>query len=138
MVTVENKVGRLIEVRQSGRVTIEELQGSFPLFQQILASKPGCFVMATDWRGMKLLDSETSEFLLSIMRAENDRIQRQVIVIDPSAVMGLQIRRLFKDAGGETRAVFDGHREAASWMEPSLTALEWDSYARFMNPATAA
>ena len=80
MVTVENRIGRLIEVRQTGKVTIEELQESFPAFQRILSSSPQRFVMATDWRGMRVLDAKTSEALLGIMRAKNDRIERQITV----------------------------------------------------------
>ena len=137
MVTVENNVGRLIEVRQSGRVTIPELEAGFPEFQRIL-SKPGRFVMATDWRGMKLLDSETSEFLLSIMRSENDRIERHVLMMDPSAVMGLQIRRLFRAAGGETRAVFESHHHAEKWLSPALTEAERSRFSRFTAMISAA
>lgn len=138
MVTVENRVGRLIEVRQTGRVTVQELEASLPLFQRILASSPERFVMATDWRGMRVLDAQTSEVLLGIMRAKNDRIERQMLVMDPSAVMGLQVRRLFKDAGGETRAVFESAELARSWLETSLTPLEAASLRRFLTAGIAA
>lgn len=138
MVTVENRVGRLIEVRQTSRVTVSELQASFPAFQQILGSKVDRFVMATDWRGMRILDSATSEFLLSIMRAKNSRIERQVLIMDPSAVMGLQVRRLFADAGGETRAVFESADAARAWLEPALTPLENQALVRFTSAGLAA
>ena len=138
MVTVENRIGRLIEVRQTGKVTIEELQESFPVFQRILSSSPQRYVMATDWRGMRVLDAKTSEALLGIMRSKNDRIERQMLVMDPSAVMGLQVRRLFKDAGGETRAVSESADLARGWLEPALTPLEVASLKRFLTAGIAA
>ena len=138
MVTVENREDRLIEVRQTGRVTVEELQASFPVFQRILSSKRERFVMATDWRGMRVLDSKTSEFLLGIMRDKNDRIERQVLVMDPSAVMGLQVHRLFKDAGGESRAVFESPDQARAWLDGVLTPLEMGSLRRFLTAGMAA
>ena len=138
MVTLENRIGRLIEVRQTGKVTIEELQESFPVFQRILSSSPQRYVMATDWRGMRVLDAKTSEALLGIMRSKNDRIERQMLVMDPSAVMGLQVRRLFKDAGGETRAVFESADLARGWLEPALTPLEVASLKRFLTAGIAA
>ena len=138
MVTVENRIGRLIEGRQTGKVTIEELQESFPVFQRILSSSPQRYVMATDWRGMRVLDAKTSEALLGIMRSKNDRIERQMLVMDPSAVMGLQVRRLFKDAGGETRAVFESADLARGWLEPALTPLEVASLKRFLTAGIAA
>lgn len=94
--------------------------------------------MATDWRGMKLLDGETSEFLLGMMRQENNRIERQVLIIDPSAVMGLQIRRLFRSAGGETKAVFESAYAAKQWLDPALDDNERDALYRFVHTASAA
>ena len=138
MVTVENRIGRLIEVRQTGKVTVEELQESFPIFQRILSSSAERFVMATDWRGMRVLDAKTSEALLGIMRAKNDRIERQMLLMDPSAVMGLQVRRLFKDAGGESRAVFESADLARRWLEPALSPLEVASLKRFLTMGVAA
>ncbi len=138
MVTVENRVGRLIEVRQTGKVTVEELQETFPIFQRILSSSTERFVMATDWRGMRVLDAKTSEALLGIMRAKNDRIERQMLVMDPSAVMGLQVRRLFQDAGGESRAVFESTDLARRWLEPMLNPLEVASLKRFLTMGVAA
>jgi hypothetical protein len=138
MVTVENRVGRLIEVRQTGKVTVEELQESFPIFQRILSSSAERFVMATDWRGMRVLDAKTSEALLGIMRAKNDRIEQQMLLMDPSAVMGLQVRRLFKDAGGESRAVFESADLARRWLEPVLNPLEVASLKRFLTMGVAA
>jgi hypothetical protein len=34
MVMVENRIGRLIEIRQTGRVTLDELRASFPDFSK--------------------------------------------------------------------------------------------------------
>ena len=36
MVTVENRIGRLIEVRQTGKVTIEELQDATRSLQALI------------------------------------------------------------------------------------------------------
>jgi len=139
MVTVENRTGRLIEVRQTARVTIEELQSSFPRFQQILSDKPSeRFTMITDWRGMRILDAQTSQFLLGIMRAENDRIERHALIMSPSAVLGLQVRRLFSEAGGQTRMVFDSAAQAAEWLGPHLTVPEKQALRRFTSAGVAA
>jgi len=138
MVTVENNVGRLIEVRQTRKVTTEELQSSFPKFQQILGRSAQKFVMATDWRGMRVLDDQTSEMLLSIMRDENTRIEKQALIISPSAILGLQVRRLFAQAGGDDRMVFESPSAAVRWLAPSLSAAELQSLQAFINANVAA
>jgi hypothetical protein len=78
--------------------------------------------MSTDWRETWVLDAETSEALLGIMRSKNDRIERQVLLTDPSAVIGLQVARPFQEGGGEARAIFDSVHTLRDWMEPALTA----------------
>lgn len=138
MVTVENNAGRLIEVRQTGKVTVGELQASFPTFQQILATSPQRFIMATDWRGMRVLDDQTSELLLNIMREENSRIEKQVLIISPSAILGLQVRRLFAEAGGESRMVFESPSAAVRWLAPSLKPHELHALQNFINANVAA
>jgi hypothetical protein len=132
MITIENNRGRLIELRQTGRITIDEIQRSLPEFQAILDSKSLPFVLATDWRGMHLLDGQTSEFLLDIMKAETDRIERHVVIAEESALMGMQIRRLFKTGGGRTRAVYNSVAEAEQWIRPALTDVEFARFQRFM------
>lgn len=138
MVTVENNAGRLIEVRQTGKVTTDELNSSFPKFQQILGKSSQKFVMATDWRGMRVLDDQTSEMLLGIMRGENSRIEKQALIISPSAILGLQVRRLFAEAGGDSRMVFESPSAAVRWLAPSLSPAELQSLQAFINANLAA
>lgn len=131
MVTVDNKVGRLVEIRQTGKVTIEELQASFPRFQEILAKIGGPLVFATDWRGMRLLGSNTSTFLTDIMRSD-EGVEAQVVLTDKSALMGLQIRRLFQAGGGQRRAVYDDVGRAESFLKPFLTPAELAAFRSFL------
>lgn len=123
VVTVEHHVGRLVGIRQTGKVTVAELQSSFPEFQTIAKRVNGRMVLATDWRGMRLLDRETTEFLLQIMRSD-EGVEAQVVLIDESALMGLQIRRLFRDGGGEHRAVFEDPALAERFLMPYLDPME--------------
>lgn len=136
MVTVENNAGRLIEVRQTGKVTMEEIQASFPNFARILGSSPEPFIMVTDWRGMRVLDAQTSEFLLGIMRDKNDRISKQALLMSPNAVLGLQVRRLFSEAGGQSRDVFESSLGVTGWLASELTLPESRALKRFLDAGT--
>lgn len=131
MITIENKVGRLVELRQTGKITIPNIQASFPQFQEILTKIGGPAVFATDWRGMRLMDRETSEFLLDIMK--NDQgVEAQVVITDPSALMGLQVRRLIQAGGGKHRSVFDDIARAERFLKPYLTPAEIAAFRSFI------
>lgn len=132
MITIDNKVGRLVELRQTGKVTIEEIQASFPRFEEILAKIGGPAVFATDWRGMRLMDRTTSDFLLDIMRSD-EGVAAQVIITDESALMGLQIRRLFRECGGgQHRTVYDNVARAEQFLRPHLTPAELGAFRSFV------
>lgn len=133
MITVANSVGRLVTIRQTGTVTMAELQASAPKFQAILQAARGRVVLGTDWRGMRILPVEVANVLLEIMRAEDARVERQVVVTDPSAVIGLQIGRLFREgAGMQSRAVFQDAAAAQKWLEPVLTTPERVQFRKFL------
>lgn len=131
MITIDNKVGRLIEIRQTGRITIPDVHASFPRFQEIMATQSGPVVLATDWRGMKLMDRETSDFLLEIMKSD-EGVHAQVVITDASALMGLQIRRLFQAGGGKHRAVHDDLERAERFLKGHLTPAELAAFRTFI------
>ena len=132
MITVENNVGRLIELRQTKHIDMQQLQDSFPFFQKILESRADKFVMGTDWRGMNLLSSDVSNVLVEIMRSENARIERQAVIIDPKSIVGLQIKRMFEQGGGQSRMVFESPVEASRWLSELLTPEESQQLKRFL------
>ena len=131
VITIDNKVGRLVELRQTGKVTIADLHASFPRFQEIMAKHSGPVVLATDWRGMRLLDRETSDFLLDIMKSD-EGVHAQVVITDESALMGLQIRRLFQAGGGKHRAVYDDLERAERFLKGHVTAAELAAFRSFI------
>jgi hypothetical protein len=133
MITVENSVGRLVTIRQTGSVTMAELQASAPRFQAILDAAKGKVVLGTDWRGMRTLAPEVANVLLAIMRAEDARVERQVVVTDPSAVIGMQIGRLFREgAGTQSRAVYQDPLAAQKWLGEVLSVPERVQFRKFL------
>ncbi len=131
MITIDNNVGRLVEIRQTGKVTVAEIQASFGRFQKVMATIDGPVVFATDWRGMRLLDRETADLLMEIMK-NDEGVEAQVVLTDKSALMGLQIRRLFQSGGGKRRAVYDDAHHAELFLKPHLSAAELEAFRKFV------
>ncbi|UJR84767.1 hypothetical protein [Sandaracinus amylolyticus] len=132
MITVENNVGRLIEVRQTGRITMEDIRQSGPIFGRILAGIRGKVVMCTDWRGMRVLAPDVASSLRAIIRADNDRVERQAVLLDPSAIIGIQLERLLREGGNMDRAAFESVGTMEQWLAPSLTPAEQAQARKFL------
>lgn len=135
MVTVENNVGRLVEIRQTGRVTIEELQESGQAFGRILATLKGRAILCTDWRGMHILPQPVTEVLLNIMRNENARVERQGVLLDPSAIIGMQLDRLLRTSGNSQTKAFRDADQMQTWLGQVLTLAERTQMRKFLAAA---
>jgi hypothetical protein len=126
MITVENNAGRLVEITQTGKITLNELKMAFQPFQRILDRHKGNqVVLCTDWRGMEALSPDVSELLLEIMKSDNERVERQAVIHDPSAILGMGLNRLFRESGGNSRQAFDNVEGASAWLNTvALTVAE--------------
>jgi len=131
VITIENKVGRLVELRQTGKITIADIHASFPRFKEIMTKVGGPAVFATDWRGMRLMDRDTSDFLLDIMKSD-EGVEAQVIITDASALMALQVKRMIQAGGGKHRMVYDDVERAERYLKPYLTPAEFAAFRSFL------
>lgn len=132
MVVVENNVGRLIEIRQTGRINAEDLQETGPLFGKILGALEGKAVLCTDWRGMQVLPQPVAEILLNIIRSDNARVERQGVLLDPSAIIGMQLDRLLRNAGKMDTRAFRDSNKMQTWLGELLSIPERTQMRKFL------
>lgn len=72
-----------------------------------------------------MVSPDVSEFLLDIMKSDNARVERQVVIHDPSAILGMGLSRLFRESGGNSRQAFDNVERAIAWLNTvALTVAE--------------
>src|SRR5262245_51997602 len=113
---------------------MQELQSSAERFGHVLGSISGTAVMCTDWRGMRVLAPEVADILLGIMKSDNHRVARQAWLIDPKAIIGLQLERLFRDGGGLDRRTFTESVSMTQWLGEVLNTRERQRVTEFLNP----
>ncbi len=124
---VGNQVGRLIEVRVVPPVTMDEATTFMMDIVRLISAHQGKIVACTDLRaGTRTIDPDSIDFIASIIRSENPRLERNALVVSSLApTFTLQMERMVKATGaGAARRVFKTRGEAEAWLGEVLSDAE--------------
>ena len=132
MLTVENPVGRLLELRVSSPFSLEEMGPFQTKLMRLVSSAPGNSVACTDLRGARVMPDEVAARFVTIMKADNPRMERSGFLVSESALFSLQIERMLREAGNPMRRTFRESHEMVAWLSELLTAAESASARDFL------
>ncbi len=134
MYTIENRVGKLVELRIAAPIAAEEL----PLLlaeHQGITEKLGRFVTAVDLRRATLVPLEVAERFTGLMRGSNPRLERSAFLLNESALFSLQLERLIREAGDSNRRTFRAPEELVTWLGQVLSEAEQARLGEFLAEA---
>jgi hypothetical protein len=133
MYSVENHVGRLIEVRLATPFSEEELDACIVRIRSTVVANPQKIVFAVDVVGVDVLPPETADKFLAMMRADNPKVERAAYFLPPRrAIVGLQLERMIRDAKGPLRKAFRDVEGMRAWLSEALNAHEQMQLDRFL------
>jgi len=125
MFTVENRRGRLIEVRMTSPTTMQEIDDSDGKMEKVLQAISGDGVVAADYAHARILPSAQAKRLAEIFRRHTPRVERSgILIAADSAVALLQMERMIHLAQNPGRKVFREVHELKAWLDELLTPLE--------------
>lgn len=124
MFSIENKVGRLVEVRIATPVREEEMPGIGKATHDLIASIPDEFVAVMDLRAAHVFPQTVSDAFVEILSDNNPKLQRSAFLIGESAIFGLQVERAIRQAGKPTRRAFRDPAEMEAWLDEPLAPAE--------------
>jgi hypothetical protein len=125
MFTVENHVGRLLEIRMASPITLEELGGFQGAILRVVSQTPGTTAVGcTDLLGARVFDQAVTNRLVSIIRHENPRVERNALLVGEGAVFSMQTERIIREAGSASRRAFRSTTDLTAWLGEVLTASE--------------
>jgi hypothetical protein len=133
MVFVEHRVGRIVALRVETPVTMEELEPALLRFGGYAAKVPGKFVAVADCRRATVLSPEVADRFTALMRNDNPRIERAVVLVGGSAGFSLQLERMVRTAGNPKRRAFRAVEELCAWMGEALLPEELRSLREFFS-----
>ena len=142
MLTAAWRVGRLVELRLAGSPTLEDAArfeiDSRGTVAACVAKTKKPTVVCTDLRTTQLWRPEVTERLVSIMRHENIHVERNGLLGNGSALVGLQVTRLItKASGGARRRVFSQPEPLLLWLDELLTEPERKRVREFLGEVDA-
>ncbi|TMQ13926.1 MAG: hypothetical protein E6J90_27550 [Deltaproteobacteria bacterium] len=124
MYTIENRVGRFVELRVESPVTEEELLE----FHEVLASvcKPirGQIAICTDLVGATVFTQPVTQRWTEIIKQESPVVERNAVLVGEGAVFSMQVERIIRQAGYKNRKAFLSPVTLAAWLGEILTVRE--------------
>jgi hypothetical protein len=125
MMRVEMRVGRLLEVRASLPIQLEEIPALTESIAAIFRRAPARVVAILDARTYGLEPPEATEHFIETMKRDNARVERSAFVVEPhQSLLALQLDRMIRDAGNPDRRLFRGALAATAFLRPVLSAEE--------------
>jgi hypothetical protein len=127
MITVENPVGRLCVARFVPPFDVAQVDELARQIRDILLRLPRPAIFCSDIRKAQIFPPDVADRITAMLRSDNPRVERSAVVIADSSVLGMQLERMFREAGNPGRRVFRTVEAIIAWLDPVLTPLERES-----------
>ena len=133
MITIENHVGRLVELRFASPITMRELDGFHPAVVRAIKPLSGHVIACTDLLGARVFDQTVTDRLVALLRQENPRVERNALIVGESAIFSMQIERIIREAGSPNRKAFRSDVDLNAWLGGVLNASERERLSTFVS-----
>jgi hypothetical protein len=124
MYTIENRVGRLIELRVESPVTEEELLQFHDKIAKVIKPIKGQLATCTDLAGATVFLQPVAARWIEIIKQENPIVERNAVLVGEGAVFSMQVERIIRQAGFKNRKAFLAPAPLIAWLGEILTARE--------------
>ncbi len=132
MIRVENPVGRLCVARFVPPFDVTQADRLAQDIRKILERFQRGSIFCSDTRRVQIFPPDVSDRITAMLRSDNPRVERSAVVIGSSSVFGLQIERMFREAGNPGRRVFHTVDAMLTWLDESLTPIERERVRAFL------
>lgn len=124
MFTSENHAGCLVELRLASPIDEAEMADLTSRHLEVLAQTPDRYVIAVDLRRAYVFPAAITDRFIGMMSQVNPRLERSALLINESAILGLQAERAIEEAGNPNRRTFRTSAELKAWLAEVLTTEE--------------
>ena len=125
MITVDMKVGRLIEIRSVQPYTLEEIAFLGGRLAQLMQGRSDRIVGCLDLRGAGVAPSEHTELYAAVLRRDNPLVERTGVLLPPGqATLALQLERIVREAHNPRRKTFRDVAPFCAYLDEVLTTEE--------------
>jgi hypothetical protein len=124
MISVENRVGRLVEAVLRSPITDEELAEFRDRRARVVAAIAGERAVCVDMTGAGVLSPDHAERLIDILKQRHGGPSRVAYLLPARAVATLQVERILREAQSPERRTFADRAALIEWLGEPLTVAE--------------
>lgn len=124
MYTIENRVGRFVELRVESPVTEEELLQFHETLAKVCKPIKGQIALCTDLCGATVFTQPVASRWIEIIKQESPTVERNAILVGEGAVFSMQTERIIRQAGYKNRKAFLSPTALTAWLGEILTERE--------------
>lgn len=137
MITIENRVGRLVETRFAAPLSDEEIASFAEGRGRTIRTVAQNRVVCIDATRMSVLPPEQSERLLGVLRRPSPGLLRSAFLLPPSrGVVALQFERIIRESALVAARSFVDRPALETWLGEVLTAEEASRLRAFLDERT--
>jgi hypothetical protein len=137
MYRVEQRVGRLVEVKFASPLTIEEVQQFVEDHRELARRIKGKYVGVVDLLDAHVFPAPVTDSLIQLLSTVAPRVERTAFLIGESAIFALQVERIIRSSNNPNRRAFREAAELLHWLEEVLTLGEQVRLEHFVRDAEA-
>jgi len=120
---IENRVGRLVEIRIASPVTVDEADAFGARHDVVIAAVKGSYVCLVDLVDATVFPPDVVAAFVKTMRGE-ERLLRTGTLLHPSPTFGMQIQRMIREANLDQRRAFRDPWQVFDWLSEVLVPSE--------------
>jgi hypothetical protein len=125
MITIENRVGRLVETRFAAPLSDEEIASFAEGRGRTVRTVAQNRIVCIDATRMSVLPPEQSDRLLAVLRRPSPGLLRSAFLLPPSrGVVALQFERIIRESALVSARSFVDRPTLEKWLGEVLTAEE--------------
>jgi hypothetical protein len=124
MYTIDNRVGRFVELRVESPVTEDELLQFHDTLARVCKPIRGPIAICTDLAGATVFTQVVTQRWIEIIKQESPNVERNAVLVGEGAVFSMQIERIIRQAGHKNRKAFLSPVALTAWLGEILTVRE--------------
>lgn len=121
---IQNIAGRLVEVRVTPPLTLDEIKQFVAEHKATVSRIPDRYVGVVDLHQANVFPAEVADALIQLLSQMADRVERTAFLIGEGAVFALQIERVLRSAASPHRKSFREPGPLKEWLGEVLNAGE--------------
>ena len=123
MWSIDRRVGKLVEIRISSPVTLEETVPWGEAHDSLVSKIDGPYVCLVDLTDATVFPQDVVEGYVKTMKNETNLV-RTGTLLNQSPTFGMQIQRMIREANNPNRRAFRDPDELCEWLSEVLDAKE--------------